>query len=408
MAPSIGKAAEPKPKSDKAAVPTAKREEPQEDWMDSYYKNPQPDRLVAEVRKMSKAGQLSDESSTPAIVAMLGRVMAQNPDKISAWMTDLAELPENDKVAIYRAIWLSRTDAGNAYLKRQGLTKYVEKPATDILKMEIESPSIISMIWGCFLATGDEAAVRRIVSAFNYSKYQGALEKYRNSKRAEEDSRDACYEAVFQGAVSSLGGMCQQHPRVREICNSLLQGKDLNETERKYLAVVLDSGKSHDNEAANATPDQSQPEKADETWMKSSRGFSAMLMLSDDPEQFLKDWNRPTAKVALKTSEAATRGKPFAAFIIFMGCDNDAKGHADVVADLTLVGPDGKVLAEQKNVQIWQNSPAPPPREMQLGTLKAVPIQPDDPAGEYEMRAKVQDRVKGATVELSRKFTVPK
>ena len=150
---------------------------------------------------MSKAGQLSDESSTPAIVAMLGRVMAQNPDKISAWMTDLAELPENDKVAIYRAIWLSRTDAGNAYLKRQGLTKYVEKPATDILKMEIESPSIISMIWGCFLATGDEAAVRRIVSAFNYSKYQGALEKYRNSKRAEEDSRDACYEAVFQGRV---------------------------------------------------------------------------------------------------------------------------------------------------------------------------------------------------------------
>ena len=96
--------------------------------------------------------------------------------------------------------------------------------------------------------------------------------------------------------------------------------------------------------------------------MKSSRGFGAMLMLSDDPEQFLKDWNRPTAKVGIKTSEAATRGKPFAAFIIFMGCDNDEKGHADVVADLTLVGPDGKVLAEQKNVQIWQNSPAPPPR----------------------------------------------
>jgi hypothetical protein len=232
------------------------------DWMTFYYTYPQPDRFVSEVRGMSKSAVLSKPSAEPPIVAFLSRVMAKNPEKVSAWMAALADLPDNDKETLNKAVWFSNTDAGKAYLKKHGLAKYLEKPAPDTLKMEIDSPSVLDMLWGCFFATGDDAPIRRIVSALNYGKYAGALERYKASKKT---------------------------------------------------------------------------------------------------------------------------------------------------ADLTVIKPDGKVYGEQKCVEVWQKKPAPQGKTLQLGVGQlGIVIEPNDPTGTYEIRAKVNDRVKGVVLELKRKFSVSK
>ena len=56
-----------------------------------------------------------------------------------------------------------------------------------MLKKEIDSPSVLDMLWGYFFATGDEAPIRRIVSALNYSKYAGAMDRYETSKKTADD-----------------------------------------------------------------------------------------------------------------------------------------------------------------------------------------------------------------------------
>ena len=50
-------------------------------------------------------------------------------------------------------------------------------------------------------------------------------------------------------------------------------------------------------------------------------------------------------------SESAIRGKPCVAFIVFSGCGADKQGLADVVADISMLTPDGKVLGEKKAVE---------------------------------------------------------
>jgi hypothetical protein len=399
--------------------PTAKPSEEKvasEDWLTFYYRKPQPDRFVDEVRNMSKAGVLTNEGSEPPTVAFLSRVMVANPDKIAAWMTALADVSDSNKDKLHRAIWLSDTKEGRAYLKEKGVKKYVEKAPPDILKMEIDSPDVLDMLWGYFFATGDEAPIRRLVSAFNYSKYFGAIQRFKTSKQTAEDKKNALNDAIFRAAMWSIGSNCKQHPRVKEHCEHLLKGNDLNPSEVRILKMVLgktDPKKTPDD--TEKTPKtggqwlQNGKPTANKEWMKSNQGFGAQLLFVENPKKFVEDWNKPAEGVKVPVTDKAPRGKECGAFIIFIGCGEDEHGMADVVADMTLITPDGKTGAEQKGMEVWQKKPAPKEKQLQRSAgVLMIKIDADDPAGDYEIRAKVHDRVKGVVLELKRKFTVDK
>ena len=210
--------------------------------MTFYYRNPQPDRFVSEVRKLSRAGALSAPNARSLMAAFLSRLMADHPEKIAEWMAALADLPDNDKRILNEAIWYSNTDAGKAYLRERGL--HVPGPgmpllAPDMLQEKIESPVVLDQLWGYFLATGDETPVRQVVSALNYYQYVGATVGSNTSPRTPHGEPRAYYEGIFRTALLSLDHHCRQHPRVREICHRLLEGGDLNPTERECLKVVL-------------------------------------------------------------------------------------------------------------------------------------------------------------------------
>jgi hypothetical protein len=378
------------------------------DWMTSYYQNPHPDHFVTEVRQLSQRGILS----APVTTAFLGRVLAQNPAKIPEWMAALADLPDGDKEVLHKAIWLSGTDAGKAYLKDQGLADLLNDPSPDLLKEEIDSPSTLDMLWGYYFATGDEAPVRRIVSALNYSRYAGAMNRYETSRKTSDDRRQAYYDAIFAAAVSSLSSAWRQDPRIKEICDELLKGNKLNATETELLKVML-ANLTAETDARHKTSPGAAAQDPDikSEWTKAERGFGAMLFFSDKPQQFLDDWNKPGATVDLGTSSshAASRGKPCVAFIVFTGCGADQQGLADVVADISMLTPDGKVIGARKGVEIWQKRPAPPEKRLELGVGNlGMVLTPDDPLGTYEIHAKVSDRVKGVVLELKTKFSVDK
>jgi hypothetical protein len=92
-----------------------------------------------------------------------------------------------------------------------------------------------------------------------------------------------------------------------------------------------------------------------------------------------------------------------------MGCGADQQGLADVVADISMLTPDGKVIGERKDVEICQKRPAPSGNQQQLGvgTLGMI-LRPNDPTGTYEIHAKVTDRIKGVVLELKKKVSVDK
>jgi len=247
------------------------------DWMTSYYQNPQPDHFVTGVRQMSERGTLS----APVTGAFLSRVLAKNPAKIPVWMAALADLSDRNKEVLHKAIWLSGTDAGKAYLKDQGLAYLLKDPAPDTLKEEIDAPSVLDMLWGYFFATGDEAPIRRIVSALNYSKYAGAMERYETSKKTPDDWEQAHNDAIFRAAVSSLSSTWRQHQRIKEICDGLLKGKELNPTETQMLKIMLANLNAETDAKNKTSPGHSledSTKSVEKEWAKAEQGFGAMLI----------------------------------------------------------------------------------------------------------------------------------
>src|SRR5262249_47265631 len=140
---------------------------------------------------------------------------------------------------------------------------------------------------------------------------------------------------------------------------------------------------------------------ADKDWMKSSQGFGAQLLLVGDPKKFVEDWNKPAEIVKAPVIDTAERGKECGAFIGFTGCGEDKQGNADVVADLTLITPDGKTGADQKGMEVRQKKPGPKGKQLHLSDgAMIIKIDADDPVGTYEIRATVHDRVKDVKLEL--------
>ena len=217
---------------------------------------------------------------------------------------------------------------------------------------------------------------------------------------------------IFRAAVSSLSSTWRQHQRIKDICDGLLKGKKLDPTETRWLKVMLanlDAETGAKNDTPRGHSSEGPTKGVEQEWTKEEQGFGATLFFSNKPQQFLDDWNKPAAVVNVQMSDSASRGKPCAAFIAFTGCGADKQGLADVVADISMLAPDGKVLGEKKAVEICQKRPAPADKQLQLGVGNlGMVIAPNDPAGTYEIRAKVSDRVKGVVLELKTTFSVDK
>ena len=367
-----------------------------ERWLQTYYQSPQPERFVEEVHDLSRRGLLAKPNNRPPMIGFLSQVLAQNPQKITAWMTALDDLPAAEKAILQNALWHSGRPEGVRYLESKDLQEYRAKLPPDILTLEITSPEPLDMLWGYFLATGKEAPVRRIISAFNLAPYAGSLAKYNTSPKTEQDKKVALLDATLQAATMSLRSMCKQHARVQEICENLLQNSTLNGLERQGLLTLLGKDK-----AAQDQPTWRENGKliGDKPNRKASNGFAAQLFLTEDAT-FFDNWNKPETPRLNETSKAP-RNVPVHTVVLFTNPGLDAAGDADITASITILKPDGSVYAKVPTVICWKGKYATPPDKLQLvQNHMALRIEPQDPVGRYTVQILVRDNVKNVELPL--------
>lgn len=140
---------------------------------------------------------------------------------------------------------------------------------------------------------------------------------------------------------------------------------------------------------------------------KAVEGFGAHLVLADRPQAFIQEWLKPASgKPELWSAAEAKRGEPLAAFIMFAGCLPDRKGDCQAEVDFRVYRPDGSLYAERTGLELWKKA-APPASNTQLGAANMlIRIRPDDPAGEYRVKASVRDLNRKVSFEIEEKFTV--
>ena len=143
----------------------------------------------------------------------------------------------------------------------------------------------------------------------------------------------------------------------------------------------------------------------DQPWSKSQGEFGALIVLSDEPEEFLARWSRPTPGVSIRATGAVRRGVPLAPFIIFIGCREGAAGLCAASFDLEVIKPDGTRLFRAERLELWRGKPAPPAGALGLSIGYAeIEVGADDPLGRYLVRADVRDEFAGITLPLEQTF----
>ena len=146
------------------------------------------------------------------------------------------------------------------------------------------------------------------------------------------------------------------------------------------------------NEPTPDTPDR-----------KSVNGFGAQLLIVEDPQAFIKEWQKPETPNINSVSEVK-RGVLLAAVVIFAGCKPDPQGLCNSEVDYTIYKPDGTVYGERKEQPLWKEAP-PPGTNIQLSrALLGIRMEQNDPAGDYKVKARVADLNAQVSFELETKF----
>lgn len=183
-------------------------------WLTYYYLNPQPNLTAEAILAMSKQGYFDKPTAQVALAAFFSQVFAQNPNSIQSWFLRLDDLSERHKRTLWMALLYSATPQGKQQLKieaekaistaKDEILKLLRTEPPSIAKLEITSPSVLDMLWGSFLATGDELYVTRIISTL-----------------AWVNDKDDTRKLLIGGAARwSLTSNCIQHKRVLEICKA--------------------------------------------------------------------------------------------------------------------------------------------------------------------------------------------
>ena len=172
------------------------------------------------------------------------------------------------------------------------------------------------------------------------------------------------------------------------------------------VAVLFVGGAASDAGAASAgqwfRDGQRLP---DQPWSKSVGDFGALMVLSDEPEEFLARWSQPTPGVSIRATRSVRRGVSLAPFILFIGCQEGEGGVCSASFDLEVLRPDGTRLFRTDQLELWRGKPAPLAGSLGLSIgYAAIELEPNDPLGRYLVRAHVRDEYAGITFPLEQTF----
>jgi hypothetical protein len=144
--------------------------------------------------------------------------------------------------------------------------------------------------------------------------------------------------------------------------------------------------------------------------MVSAGDFSAMLLITNDPDGFFEQWNRPPSpdyKPSMSTVTTAKHGDVVGAIILFSGCRADHAGNCNSEVDFKVYKPDGSLESEHSGGELWSNKPAIPEGTLQVSISNLVfEVELDDQLGEHRIEAIVRDLNAKEYIELLRTINI--
>lgn len=186
-------------------------------WFAFYFRNPDPDRLPFAIKFMERHDYLTRHPDIASI--FIAKVMEANPDKITAWFTDLSDSSTNTWNVLLLSVWASNVPSYKKHLETyitkttpehqkriHELTK--KNPSEfDVRTIELYDPRQINMLWAAYSVTGDNSYVQRVIDTV----------KYYTADPEEIESQ------IGETAIMTLANNTLQYKEVRILCESAEQ-----------------------------------------------------------------------------------------------------------------------------------------------------------------------------------------
>lgn len=199
------------------------------DFMVRYYLHPSPEKVSQAVQTMHKMGYLQKESAGAPITSFLSLIFRSSFSAIETTLVDFSSYSPTGQQVLLRALWLADTAQSKMTLQKlvagNDNAELLKSVPPKIEQLPIESPDVLDMLWGAFMATGDEKYVVQVISVLPYSTIKGNIPRL----------------LVGGSAKWSLTSNAIQHKRVLDICESQLekQPKEVKE----ILSEVISEAK---------------------------------------------------------------------------------------------------------------------------------------------------------------------
>jgi len=184
-------------------------------WISNYRTKPDPARVPAAVRALSRSGAFKDPESSGVYVGFLAGVIGTNPAKAEELIGKMLPLPAGDQWAIIRAIaysnhpdWMGLLGkfADRMPLRQVMIDKYLAGtlPTLDEIPLEKKKPTLVEKmrgyfdkskeaptsdatldgrpelldtLWGYYFATGSYRPIARIIALLPWSKDRDSIDK---------------------------------------------------------------------------------------------------------------------------------------------------------------------------------------------------------------------------------------
>jgi hypothetical protein len=156
-------------------------------WMQEYRKNPEPAKLAAAVHRMREIGLFEDQDNAGLFIGFIAGVLGSDRTRAEGHIKKMFPMPPKEQGVIIRAIAYSALPNWKEILNRFAsrmperktlIEAYLYKGEKTLIDIELQKgPFVIDALWGYYFATGDYRPVARIISALQWSKETGDLDK---------------------------------------------------------------------------------------------------------------------------------------------------------------------------------------------------------------------------------------
>ena len=154
-------------------------------WVTYYYLNPQPKKFIPAVHALSKSGTFDEHGKLSPLVVFFSEVFRQNISELPGWVKEISKLPMSQRQFFWKVLWETNTSESHALLQKQKLderenefiSEITKKPPIRLVTMEITYPLSLDMLWGGFMAVGNEKYVKRIIDVLDWEISDGQRDK---------------------------------------------------------------------------------------------------------------------------------------------------------------------------------------------------------------------------------------